>query len=169
MFDFLSGYSRIIVSGPQRSGTTICSRMISADLGLAYYDEATFRVDDARRFANILKEHDNLVIQAPGMVHWLTHLASSKAVAVVFMYRPIDQIISSEKRIGWQRYEESELAKLGADYSSPISVSKYRYWENVVEPVLASPFRIEYESLSSHPMFVEKENRAGFKPRQWRI
>ena len=39
MFEVLRGFDKIIVSGPQRSGTTIVARILASDLGLRFLIE----------------------------------------------------------------------------------------------------------------------------------
>jgi hypothetical protein len=43
---------------------------------------------------------------------------------------------------------------------------KYAHWENTQRDTVTHPFEVEYESLSEHPLWVPKAQRAGWGPRQ---
>src|SRR5690606_33422142 len=115
-------------------------------------------------FVSLTREH--VVIQAPACAH-VCH-GVKDTTAVVFMMRNVYDIIASRDRIGWA-FRDLELSKYPPEFRMATSAeTKYLYWERVQKPLVAHQFEIEYESMASHPLWVAKERRVGFTPRQWR-
>jgi len=167
MFEPLGAYNVVFVTGPQRSGTTICARMIAHDTRLRYQDEQSFRATDEAAFHSVAVTAWGVVIQCPGMAHMVHKYAQQDDRAVVFMYRDIDDIMASRERIGWQ-YNDVELAHYGLTEGNSAQV-KYRHWEQVQRAQVANPFDVNYEALVGHPLWLPKDKRRDFKPRQWRV
>ena len=115
--DALRTFNKIVVTGPQRSGTTICAHILANELKLPYIDENSFKVQDNEQFFYILSMYSRCVIQAPGMAHICDkiHQSIETPVAIVFMLRPIKDIIKSEARI---------IPPLGPNPYSSITSSK---------------------------------------------
>lgn len=80
------------------------------------------------------------------------------------MRRSVDQIMASEKRIGWDKwFMYQELHKYGRT-DGVISKIKYDFWETIQKPILKDRAReIIYSDLKNHPLFIEKSKRAKFK------
>src|SRR4051794_28861524 len=110
LFGFLKDFRQIVVTGPQRSGTTICTHMVAADLGYTAIDETdkVFSAELKNRVNHLsdpgslrrVLEENGIVVQAPSASAFCHQLP--EAIAVVFMIRPIDEILKSERRIGWK-------------------------------------------------------------------
>lgn len=158
MFEKYKDYKKIVVTGPQRSGTTIASHMIAKDLGYEHIDETKFGVHNGNVFRKILNDRENIVIQAPGLFQDCMAI-KDEDVLVVVMKRNIKDIIASQERIKWA-YEKGELSKFGLE-NGIISKVKYDYFKthkpkNYVE--------LRYSDLKRHPLYVE--NRKRFSPKQ---
>jgi len=158
---------KIIVTGPQRSGTRIASQMIASDLYLDFIDERKFGATNFEMFLKVIKSHTTCVIQAPDMSAQLS-LLRNKEIVVVYMIRDIQDIIKSEKRIGWDdnslRIKYKKYFPGFYDDKKPISQIKYEVWNEKQKYELVNPFfEIQYESLKDHKMWVNKENRKNFK------
>lgn len=151
-------HDSLIVTGPQRSGTTIASRILATELGMRYVDEDLFGVDDAYRVEIILKV-GGVVLQAPG----LSHVAHLFYCPVVMMRRPVEDIVASQARIEWN--DNHELQKYGFR-RGVISAIKYRRWD-IEQKELCVNYDLDYDSMEGHPLWVEKERRANFESRQW--
>ena len=67
MFENLAVHNKIVVTGPQRSGTRIGAQMIAADTGHQFVDEAEFLIKDSDLFREFL-QRDGVVVQAPHML-----------------------------------------------------------------------------------------------------
>lgn len=167
MFEHLDNYSVVLVTGPQRSGTTIAARMIAHDTDLSYIDEQAFKATDVEKWRDIVERSLNVVIQCPGMCRWVHEYGDRDNVAVVMVCRPVEDIIASQRRIGW-RYEAYELRSYEANGARPVARVKYDYWYEHQKGVILNAYELQYESLSNHPLWVPKERRRFFGPRQWR-
>jgi hypothetical protein len=97
----MTAHSRIVVTGPQRSGTTIAARMIANDTGHRYVDEVDFGVYDVEAWRRTL-EDECVVVQCPHMLKTILD-APPPDVYVVLMRRDINEIHASEERIGWEK------------------------------------------------------------------
>ena len=78
MFNNLWHYWIIFVTGPNRSGTTICARMIAKDTGHDRVIEDEFNGANLKQLASFTQSnYGPLVIQAPflsNVIHDLNHL-----------------------------------------------------------------------------------------------
>lgn len=163
MFADLSGYRVILVSGPQRSGTRLVAHAIAEDTGHRYVDEVEFGTHKNSQFDRIVEQGNCIVIQCPAVARWV-HEYSGEDVLVVFVRRNIEDIIASQKRIGWtERFEWSELQHYEANVG-PIAQVKYAFWETFQKPNITHWLEVEYESLSEHSLWVAKDKRG----RAWR-
>jgi hypothetical protein len=167
----LRKFNKILVSGPQRSGTTIAAKMIAKDLGITFFDETRIKSWDKDDTINIIRYHPRFVLQCPGLCAWLHVLGAFPDVLIVMMRRDIVDIIESERRINWQwayaEYEQYKKAfKDKAELWEPISAYKYIVWEEVQRDQVKNYIELEYESLSDHPLWVPKEKRLGFEYKQ---
>lgn len=168
-------YKRVIVSGPQRSGTTYMSDILSKDLGYTNYDEMTFVVSDYNKFYSLL-EKENIVIQAPGLTHLLDEIFQ-KETLIIFMQRADEDIILSEDRINWHPYhskkEFNKYKKKYIDYINKIdeferaSPMKKWFWENIQKTNMKCDFLdIPYDITKQTSGYIEKEARKKFRSKQ---
>lgn len=172
MFEGLSKYQIILVTGPQRSGTTICAKMIARDTGHAYIDERDTAISDMDAFNYLLvmarRLKSKIVLQCPAICRYI-HLYGVKDILAIMMVRPLDVILKSQTRIEWdgeikerKRYrfiaaEENEL---------PIAQIKYNFWKSDQQHLILNSLEVTYESLSTHPLWIPQEERHNFEPRQ---
>lgn len=173
MFEHLARYDQILVSGPQRSGTTIAAKMIAQDTGHRYVDEDEFNVHSEEAFTNLLTKH-RIVVQCPSMSHIIDQIATPDML-VVMMMRDEDDIAASEKRVDWSAGVYQELYRFGMSprqarsyrlHGGQVAPLKYRRWREEQRARIPHYLEVEYESLSVHPLWVPKELRAGFAVRQ---
>lgn len=164
MFEQLATHPRIVVTGPQRSGTRIAAKMIAADTGHVFVDEMEYAIKDVQAFRQVLRR-ENIVAQSPHMLKDLVDDPPA-GIFVVLMRRDLEQIHASERRIRWAEVfggNVTELAKFGLTEGDPATV-KYDYWDSHPKSV---PFlELDYESLRSHPLWVAEEERHDFGPLQ---
>lgn len=159
MYEALTEFNSIVISGPQRSGTRICAQIVAADTGKEYIDEKMIANHDFRLLKYYLAQ-GNVVVQCPGLCH-LLHMIDAKDSLAIIVRRPVDEIIRSERRIGWlETARFAELYKYGhAD--GIISKIKYEFWDGYQQRILGDRGReIGYHSLEAHPLFVA--DRSGF-------
>lgn len=168
-FDY-SRFRVVVVSGPQRSGTTIGARIIAHDSGMDYVDEDAYGTKDLQAWSDLVVNGRRLVIQSPAMSRYLVQVAGhhSKGVAVVWMLRPLGEILRSAERIGWDDAEER--AKYEGLYSPslPLPLVKYIYWTNKQKRLIKFPYEIRYYDLADHELWIPAAERRDFSKRQWR-
>jgi len=170
VFESLAGFTKIVVTGPQRSGTTICANMIAHDLGLPCVDErgvTPFWLKDRGKTISRIKaklRENRLVLQSPSAAAFCHELPAN--VAVVYMIRPVEDIIKSQQRINWDG-NPFELMMLEVD-SGESCVLKYERWK-WQKPLIKHAFEVEYESLKAHPLWVDAELRKNFTAKQIRV
>jgi hypothetical protein len=165
MFEHLKDFSKILVTGPQRSGTTICAAMIAHDTGHRFVREDEFR-NQVSLLMNLVLGDERLSIQCPAQARWVADFGSYNDVAVVWMLRPLEEIIASQQRINWQ-WEDEELGKYAGfihlDTQEPIASVKLRYWQVFQKPTILHPYEVEYHSLADHPLWIDEETRRNGK------
>jgi len=160
-------FNHILVTGPQRSGTTIGARIIAYDLNFPGMDEtmiSTHSYDLAKaRFATNKK----LVIQAPGLSACCHRFPDD--VLIVFMERNDDEIVKSQKRIGWGYMEFEYLMYLEnfgyLEKETPISVFKKRMFL-IQRKEIAHWIKLDYNSFCLHKFWLKPEDRIGFHAKQ---
>ena len=160
VFSHLKSFDKILVTGPQRSGTRICAKMIAQDTGHHYVDEEHFGFLRKGCFRMMLESCNEIVVQCPALSRWI-HEFSGDDTIIVFMKRNPEDVIASQERIGWG-YEERELEQYGCKKGRQARV-KYDFWKKKQKPVIKHFLEVEYESLSKHPLWVPKENRKNFE------
>lgn len=164
MFEHLAVHPRIVVTGPQRSGTRITAKMIAADTGHEFVDEACFQAYDLQRWREIL-QRERVVVQSP---HMLRDVVDNPppGIFVVLMRRDLANIHESEQRIRWEqkfRGNTNELRRFGRTEGDSAQI-KYDYWQ--AHPKAVPFLELPYESIRDHPLFVPDELRREFGPWQ---
>ena len=162
------GWANILVTGPQRSGTTLIAHALAQDLGLLYYDEDDIgwegcSQNNEEALRQVFAYADGCVVQAPACAH-ICHTLPEDTI-VVFVRRDVQDIEKSQKRIGWA-YEQIETDKYPPEYHrGSIAETKYHYWESIQQGQIERSYEIEYESLKDHPLWIEDKQE--FTARQW--
>ena len=153
-------YSKILVTGPQRSGTRIVAKMIAHDNDIRYVSEQQVNIRDKQKAYKFLSLDERLVIQCPGLCHCIERF-SGLNVLIVIVVRKVEDIIASQERIGWTRFQAGELRQYGK-LDGIISEVRYKYWK-LQKKLIINWLEVKYEDLKDHPMFVPKEERGEFK------
>jgi len=167
MFEHLKEFDYIIVSGMQRTGTTIAARMIQ-------YDTEIPRCIWLGHNVNRVGESDDpTVYHAPGLSHMLHLIETPPEVkwAVVWMTRDDKEVFDSLSRlIKWnatlslEQYGEEPTGDWKKDVRRLIQI-KAEWWEDQKSQI-PNAFEIEYNSLKDHLMWVNKRDRKKFNARQ---
>ena len=166
--------NQVIVTGSQRSGTHIGTKMIAADLGLPYVRETAIGFDNHNIVKRMIKERMPFVLQCPCLVYRL-HLLPLDNVAVVFMRRSLSEIQESMERISWgglgnERQRIKHMDVLAQPYkidtSQHVAVVKYQYIDKHLKTIIPNWFDIEHKDLVDHPLWIDKKKRMKFVPHQ---
>lgn len=169
MFARLKSYNVILVTGPQRAGTTICSQMIAHDTGHTCFDEHQWGPHDLEAWRELVNKGHEVVIHCPTMCRHVHEFGNREDLLVVLLRRDIDDIIASQERIGWTAREEwRELARYEAD-EGPIAAIKYRHWWQRQAGIIKHNLEVEFDSLNGHPLWIPKRQRQGFDLKQTAI
>lgn len=163
MFEWLEQYNKVLVTGPQRSGTRICAKMIAHDLDYDLIDETDLEMDSLYLLCSYLENRNRLVVQCPTLCRYI-HILSGDDTAVILMRRSVKDIIASQQRIHW-RWEWLELARYDRT-DGVISDVKYEFWEKNQKDKIKHSFEIEYQSLAGHPLWISGALRGDFAPQQ---
>ena len=174
MFEHLAEHAIILVTGPQRSGTTICARMIAHDTGHAYIDEARFSVFNGKKAITIAKACKPCVLQGPGLLKYAGYFGESGHL-VVIMNRPNEEIAASlkdKRELVRRLLDDYPDAKPLIEEHGLISLPRVMYANfhaNVMGRIPQDRLvGLWYEDLEEHPLWIDKEDRDGWKRRQWR-
>jgi hypothetical protein len=165
MFTFLKTFDTVIVTGPQRSGTTICAKMIAHDTGLLFFREESFGVFELDELLKVAQENPGAVIQAPALSHAVDRIPNIDQrddIAIAFMIRSYEEVIASERRIGWG-FADHQLANY-PDYEPPVCIAKTEHWMTVQRYRIKHAYEVKYHELREHPLWVE--DRSGWGDRQ---
>ena len=167
VIDTLSKYDKVIVSGCQRSGTTICSQMLSMDLGCTWIDE-TDVANDWREVSRLLLGDGTFVLQAPALSSKMDLIPEDPKCAIVWMKRPKQEVVRSMARIKWNVHERQEkssyIARWGYHDGQHIWDVKKDAWETKQKPALSVDwYEIRYHSeyVEGHFLFKTKSSRVG--------
>lgn len=164
-----AGYHKILVTGPQRSGTTIASRMVAADTGHRCVDETEYRGGREKRLERLLADPEPMVIQCPNFCHDIERFAGPGRL-VVLMRRDVEDIVRSQRRIGWDKAWKNKLRyryKVAPwTLLRPVAEIRYRHWARHQRSRIPCWVELEYESLRQHPLWVPPEQRRSFGPKQ---
>ena len=179
------GYKRIIIVGPQRSGTTFTSQALSNTLKFRNVDEGEFSVRDVNMFRSIIKQ-ENIVVQAPAMTCRIQALVEDDDL-VVFMSRKWSDIVKGVHRknkslSNWvlmetmfniERYYFNEYDNIAGEFFDK-HVSKnsyylnayYNMWKHYQSKVIPNCITLKYESMKNHTMWLDKSQRKNFGYKQ---
>jgi len=173
----------VVVTGPERSGTTIATEMISSSTGYANIPEETWD-NDFNVLWQLLRERDRIVVHAPHLtyrVHEIDRQCENRAL-VVFMLRSVEAIVSSQRYAHWgsrsehcpddgdpkgwgnpaSRWYDAESFRLFRDVIAPedhLCLNRQRCWHLRQKQQVRNFVEIEYESLRSHPLWLDPSDR----------
>lgn len=171
MFEDLMEFNRIIVTGPQRSGTRITAKIIAHDLNYKYVDERAIDIDSIYRMAEALML-DGVVIQAPALCRFVHILSRQPETLIVMVIRDLAKIKESQERIlwGWETVEQIYYEDLygAAAYETDIAKIKYMTWDQQ-KKIIEHWREVYYENLAGHQLWIPEEKRAGFTSSQTEI
>ena len=156
---------KVLVTGPQRSGTTFVSHCFSVDLGVDHIDEDDYTIDNLDLLADKILDKDSYVIHGPGVFHKVKDILEICAdIFIVVMLRNTDEIIQSQTRINWNENEAKE--RTGMQDSRPYSTVQYERWNETKKSLDPEQYlEIPYLSMKNHALWIEQ--RKNFSPRQW--
>lgn len=158
------GFRKVLVTGPQRSGTTIGARVLAAELGYTFVSEKDVKTHSLARLHKRLFTWRREVIQGPCFGS-ICHYIDTPRTLVVFMRREVSEIVASEQRIGWNEHQW-ELANYFRE-SGTIAAVRYECWEKFQRELMEVPWiELAHASLAQHRLWVDSEKRRHFSDHQ---
>jgi hypothetical protein len=166
-------YKKILVSGPQRSGTTFLSHILATDLDWGFFDEA-------RNINAIKRIEENTVIQCPNLCFHL-HLIEEPNTLLVYLVRNGKEIDNSAKKTylssldcTWYEFslkvEMPKCEKAFPEFYIPKIDSQYlkqNIWLSFqVFNMKLDSVTFPYTGLMSDTRFLTKDKRGNFAPKQ---
>ena len=161
MIEELKQFSKIIVSGPQRSGTNFLTAVLSEELGYRFIDEEEYNFHYEKKFIDILRSNEKIVMQAPAMSHIL-HKIKEASTCILFCLRNPSDIIKSQHNLRWDAECHERVKYTRPEYEYlPISIAKYLEWFFHQRQNLEIPYiEVYYDCLKKHPLWVDKKDRS---------
>lgn len=168
-------YKRIVVSGPQRSGTTYTAKQLSEDLNYIHVDEFDFGINYYDKFLKKLKQN-NVVVQAPALTHELERI-NLKDTLVIWMSRDFIDIEKSEDKINWHPKESKIEFKKYLDkfvfstekinsFSRSAPMKTYIFENVQCLKMKVDWIYVSYNALQTSSNYVSAEKRKNFKAKQ---
>lgn len=164
MFEYLKDYKQIFVTGMQRSGTTICMRMIQYDIEASYCIWTGGEVRKILMMEKCPVEFSYpIVFHCPGLSYLIHKIEDESEFAVVWMKRDREEIIDSvikrdwDPRVDLETYKISPTEDLRENINALITVKENRWKEQKKE--IKNWYEVEYESLKPHRLWIDKKDR----------
>ena len=90
---------RIVVSGPQFSGTTVASYILAKELNSIFVNNSTFDHVDLLEFVKSVKPLPTFCVPCTALLHNIHSLPDD--ILIIIMDRSIESIMQSQSRLGW--------------------------------------------------------------------
>jgi len=160
MFEDLTKYNKILVTGAPRSGTHICARMVSQDTGYSFLSDRKFSTHNIKSFRKLYANRSAFVTPCPSS-SIRRHLAefAKEDTLIIYMLRNPYEILKSITRI------KHSLSRVPVDEAIERIRQSVLNWEKQ-KIEITHWLEVQYHSLESHPLWIPKEDRINFKPLQ---
>ena len=159
LFEHLNQHQVILVTGPYRSGVKLASTMMGGELGY-HVVEIPNTYNSFEFFKGYMEKtlghNERAIFCAPSMSAWCHVLPED--IAVVFMMRPVNEIIESQMKLNWQG-EDADVATYPIHHrSAPVSEMKYKFWYNEQKNSIKYAYEVVFGSLKKHHLWQEDED-----------
>ena len=150
------------MTGCQRSGTRIASKIIAHDTGYYRFDENSFGVHSLKLFEKQLRNETG-VWHCPSLAYRI-HRYSNEDTTIVWMLRNPEDVLRSQKRIGWIGWKskgEYVRYKVIQDKYNEEKMYEFKlwFWRSFQKELIHNPIELEYESLKGHPLWINENDR----------
>ena len=173
----------VVVTGPERSGTSIATEMVSSSAGYDNVPEETWD-NDFGYLWRLLNERKRIVVHAPHLtfrLHEIDRHCPDRAL-VVFMLRSPQDIVDSQRRANWgvlsehcpdggdprgwgnpaSRWYDAQSYELFRDLIDPaahLCVNRQVCWRLRQRQCVEHFVEVEYETLRTHPLWLDPADR----------
>ncbi len=163
----------IIVTGCQRSGTTIMTKIVCKDLGYSFHqdDEYPNNIIGINRIKLLINcGITNIAIQSPIILYtYPDFYYSIPGIHFIGMKRDKKDILDSMERINWMHQVQHIYTDMYSYWNTHIDHMN-SMWESLKATLPESAWtEVEYQSLMSHPLYIQKKYRLNFTDRQTKL
>lgn len=150
---------KIVVVGPQRSGTRFAAWALARDLGYEFVDQKGIGISGWGRLKGQLDKHVKVVIQGTGCTHNIHNLNRDDTL-IVWVRRREEEILASEKRINWS-CQKPELGRIPEKYRGirPSCRARLAYWKEEQRDRVPHWTEVRYDFLKTHHLYMPKKER----------
>ena len=192
LIDRLDGEKKILVTGPCRSGTTLCSHILHDLLDDYEYIDSYGDYEDSTKcrvyatgfpvFLDICEKMDRFIVHGPHFHPFLQNVPND--VMVVFMRRNCGDVTASTQRIFDGKWGDEFYVEKMRNYLVEIKVPEgelkffdklsypgkvYYVWDSIQQFFVKKSIEVDYDILSEHRFFIPKNKRLNFRERQWYV
>lgn len=156
-------FTRIVVTGPQRSSTRFVAKALSSSLSCEYVDEFSYMSWED------FQKKEKAVYQTPLHCHDIHNIPEDKKTCVIFMQRRIEDICASEKRVGWRHFY---LEKKAYNKAFPLlnlnlyncnGEMKQDIWARYQKPIMkVTFFDFNHDAIKDAPGYISRKERKHF-------
>ena len=175
----------VVVTGPERSGTWITAEMICSSTDYANVDEEAWD-NSFEMLWQLLGDRDRIVVHAPHLTYRVHEIDRHcpERVLVVFMLRAVEDIVASQRRNHWGSRSEHcpddsdpkgwgnpaspwydaashQLFRDDIDPEAHLCLNRQVCWHRRQKHLVSNYAEIEYETLRSHPLWLDPDKRRG--------
>jgi len=188
LFNECKKFKKILVTGPCRSGTTICAHILVDYLGLEFiesfpnYKDSEKDVKYMGSFEHLIGYYnslDSFIAHGPHLHPFLR--AVPEDILVVFMRRNMEDVLASTKKIKtkengeWtDEFYSNHMRKIVKKKDQHIfdkmsyPGKTYYVWDNYQKQNI-NYVEVDYDLLASHHLFIPRGKRKNFRERQWNL
>lgn len=171
-------YSRVLVLGPQRSGTNIAAKILAHESGYPLFSERQFGESScvidkppthSEKLEDFMQTEPSYVLQSPVLTYTAQTLDVSDAI-VCFISRPILEIEDSRTSSDWPGAErewrkyQASFPEMTEDLSAVnLATVQVKTWKEIQKEQMKLPFiELTFSDLQNHPLWVQKTERGSF-------
>lgn len=171
----MKNFSKIIVTGPPRSGTTITARILAYNLKYKFIDETHYDGNDQNKFAFFLYHPRKMVIQMTAWTRDVHNLFFNQPTLIVLVKRNIQDILESmkytekflETNVGvdkgmFRGFNQDAinyiLQHFGVENNQCLPEVIYKHFEENKNPY-KNYQTVNYDDFKNHKLFIKKKIR----------
>ena len=150
---------KIVIIGPECSGTTICAYIIAQALKSVFIREASFGRMNFEGFIKEVSILDNFVCQCPSLTIYGRKFPDD--VLVLAVNRELAEVMIAKNKTGFE-YKEAEIRMFENykmfDMNKSLSYIKFQY----IERLISNDRQVEYvdfDSLKEHKLYIDRAGR----------
>jgi len=158
-------WTKIVIIGPEFSGTTISAWIIAKALKFEFISESFFKRLDCVDFRKKVKTRKDCVCQCPSLTSFAAAIPSD--IFIVVIKRDLSDILMEQRRAGFS-YSEAEKRMFGDHHlfnmENPLAHVKYEFVSWIARDRKIET--VDFTSLEGHKLYIDHAGRRNLKPGQ---